>query len=77
MKKVFALIAIAFSLSASAQKDTTIQVTMNINQFRYLLSQIDKNIDSKSASYPLMEFLQKSAQIVADKPKEEQPKPKK
>lgn len=53
------------------KKDTTIQITLNINQFRVLLSTIDQNIDSKKLSKELLEFLQKSAQIVqpSDKPK--------
>ena len=55
-----------------AKQDTIIQVTMNINQFRQLLYTIDQNIDSKKLSKELLEFLQKSAQIVQpkDKPKE-------
>lgn len=52
-----------------AVKDTTISIQMNINQFRALLYSIDQNIDSKKVSKELLEFLQKSAQIVADKPK--------
>lgn len=73
MKKVFIAIAIIFSLSASAQvkKDTTIQITMNVDQFRAVLGAIDANIDSKKISADLLQFLQKNAQIVADKPKEQ------
>lgn len=58
--------------SLPAKQDTTISVTMNINQFRALLGAIDANIDSKKISKELLEFLQKSAQIVQpkDKPKE-------
>lgn len=69
--------AIAFSQTkpdtAKAVKDTTIQVTMNINQFRQLLGVIDANIDSKRVSKELVEFLSKSAQIVqpADKQKKQ------
>jgi hypothetical protein len=57
--------------SDTTKRDTTIQLKMNINQFRALLGTIDANIDSKSVSKSLLEFLQKSAQIVqpADKPK--------
>jgi hypothetical protein len=57
--------------STVAVKDTTISVQMNINQFRGLLYAIDQNIDSKKVSKELLEFLQKSAQIVqpSDKPK--------
>lgn len=55
-----------------AKTDTTISIQMNINQFRALLGTIDQSIDSKSVSKSLLEFLQKSAQIVqpADKPKQ-------
>lgn len=71
MKKTLFAIAILFSLSASAQKkDTTIQITLPLEQFKVLLYTIDANIDSKKVSKDLLEFLQKSAQIVADKPKE-------
>lgn len=57
---------------APAKQDTTISVQMNINQFRGLLMAIDQNVDSKKVSKELLEFLQKSAQIVQpkDKPKE-------
>jgi hypothetical protein len=61
--------------STVAVKDTTISVQMNINQFRGLLYAIDQNIDSKKVSKELLEFLQKSAQIVQpkDKPKDDKP----
>jgi hypothetical protein len=60
---------------APLKQDTTISVKMNINQFRALLYTIDQNIDSKKVSKELLEFLQKSAQIVqpADKPKINKP----
>ena len=85
MKKSILTIAILFIASLGmaqgkndltvAVKDTTIQVTMNINQFRALLGTIDANIDSKKVSKELLEFLQKSAQIVQpkDKPKDDKP----
>ncbi len=83
MKKSFLTLVAIITLSvASAQtpskpdsltvpKDTTIAITMHIDQFRQLLSAIDANIDSKKITKDLLEFLQKSAQIVqpADKPK--------
>jgi hypothetical protein len=64
---------------ALVKQDTTIAVQMNINQFRGLLFAIDQNVDSKKVSKELLEFLQKSAQIVqpVDKPKtkpEDKPK---
>ncbi|HJV19273.1 MAG TPA: hypothetical protein VJ552_05285 [Sediminibacterium sp.] len=83
MKKIILTICTAFLLfSATAQekqqsKDTTIAVTMNINQFRALLVVIDQNIDSKKASKELVEFIQQSARIVnlkPEQPKKEQPK---
>ena len=79
MKKIFTIltIAIALSFSVNAQekkehekKDTTISVQMSLSDFRIVLSTIDQNIDSKKISSGLLEFLQKNASIVADKPKE-------
>lgn len=83
---LFALVT-ALSLSGFSQEkkkaDTTIQVTMSLDNFRAVLYTIDANVDSKKVSKELIEFLQKSAQVVADKPKEqpaekpkEQTKPK-
>jgi hypothetical protein len=81
MKKSLLTIAICFIAiigqaqvkkdTTAAVKDTTISVQMNINQFRGLLYAIDQNVDSKKISKELLEFLQKSAQIVQpkDKPK--------
>lgn len=82
MKKSILIIAILFISSLGiaqkkdstvAVKDTTISVQMNINQFRQFLFAIDQNVDSKKVSKELLEFLQKSAQIVqpADKPKKQ------
>lgn len=70
MKKTIKLLlaAVLFAFTASAQdkqpKDTTIAVTLNINQFRALLATIDANIDSKRASKELIEFLQQNARLV-------------
>jgi hypothetical protein len=76
MRKIIITFLICLPLALMAQSDTTkrdtiIQLKMNINQFRALLGTIDANIDSKSVSKSLLEFLQKSAQMVqpADKPK--------
>ena len=70
MKKALLSIAILFALSASAQKkDTTIQITVTLDQYRAILYTIDQNIDSKKVSKDIVEFLNKSAQMVADKPK--------
>jgi hypothetical protein len=76
MRKSILTLLICLPLALMAQsdttkRDTTIQLKMNINQFRALLGTIDANIDSKSVSKSLLDFLQKSAQMVqpADKPK--------
>jgi hypothetical protein len=73
MKKTIIIAAILFSFSANAQtkekKDTTVQVTMTLDQFKAVVATIDKNIDSKSVSNSLLEFLYKNTQIVEDKPK--------
>lgn len=55
-----------------AKADTTIAIQMKLDQFKALLYTIDASIDSKKVSKELLEFLQKSAQIVqpADKPKQ-------
>lgn len=88
-KSILTLFACLFAVIGLAQEkpkdapikqDTTISIQMNINQFRGLLFAIDQNIDSKKVSKELLEFLQKSAQIVqpVDKPKVTpagQPKP--
>lgn len=67
MKKLLFIALIAFN-SVTAQdkqpKDTTIAVTLNINQFRALLAAIDLNIDSKRTSKELLDFLQQNARIV-------------
>jgi hypothetical protein len=74
MKKLIIASALLFSLSVNAQskekKDTTVQVTMTLDQFKSLIVTIDKNVDSKSVSNALIDFLYKSTQVVADKPKE-------
>ena len=73
MKKLIIASALLLSLSVNAQtkeaKDTTVQVTMTLEQFKAVVATIDKNIDSKSVSNGLLEFLYKNTQIVADKPK--------
>lgn len=76
MKKVLIILllitGVAFAQEPKAKQDTTIQVTMKLDQFRAVLITIDQNIDSKRVSKELLEFLQKSAQMVqpSDKPKE-------
>lgn len=79
MKKSILTISICLlSIVALSQKqdttkrDTTIQVTMNINQLRALLGAIDANIDSKKVSKEILEFIKNNAKMMqpADKPKE-------
>lgn len=77
MKKLLITLLLITSYAFAQDKpkqDTVVVVQMNIQQFRALLTAIDQNIDSKRASKEIVEFLQKSAQIVQpkDKPKEKQ-----
>jgi hypothetical protein len=65
MKKTITILGMFFCLAATAQKkDTTIQVTMPIEQFRALMQGIDAAIDSKKASKEIIEFLIKQSAIV-------------
>lgn len=80
-RKPISIIAAMFIVAASfaqekSKQDTTIQVTISLNDFRALLYGIDVNIDSKKASKEIIDFLQKNARIVqpADKPKEQHKK---
>ena len=72
MKKLLTTTALFIALLSQAQekKDTTIAMTVNINEFRAILYTIDTNIDSKKVSKELLEFIQKNSKIVADKPKQ-------
>ncbi len=72
MKKTLTILAIIFATSTQAQsKDTTVQVKIEINQFRALIQALDQLIDSKKASKEVIELLTKNASILdADKPKE-------
>lgn len=73
MKKLlFALMLITSQLNAQT-KDTTIAVTMPLNQFKALLATIDASIDSKRLSKELLDFLQANARII-DLSKKEEPK---
>jgi hypothetical protein len=71
MKKLLTTIALFIALSSQAQKtqDTTIAITVNISEYRAILYTIDQNIDSKKVSKDILDFIQKNAKIVADKPK--------
>ena len=71
--------AICFGQKDSTAKDTTIQITVKLNDFKALLFLIDQNIDSKRTSKEILDFLQKNARIIeqpSDKPKEIVSKPK-
>lgn len=72
MKQLLTITALFIACLAQAQekKDTTIAMTVNINEFRAILYAIDTNIDSKKVSKELLEFIQKNSKMVADKPKE-------
>ena len=65
MKKLLLAAAIFAAINVQSQtKDTTVQITLNINQLRAVLAAIDANIDSKRASKELIDFLQQNAKIV-------------
>jgi hypothetical protein len=72
MKKLLTTTALFIVCLSQAQekKDTTIAMTVNINEFRAILITIDQNIDSKKVSKELLDFIQKNSKIVADKPKQ-------
>lgn len=68
MKQTLIALGLFFCLGATAQKkDTTIQISMPIEQFRGLIGGIDASIDSKKASKEIIDFLIKSAAIVPQK----------
>lgn len=68
MKKLLLIITLFIAVNLKAQdkqpKDTTISVTLNINQFRALLTIIDQSIDSKKQSREILDFLQTNARII-------------
>jgi cob(I)alamin adenosyltransferase len=72
MKKAIIGILVLFTLSTKAQekKDTTLQTTLSIDEYRSLIGNIEKFIDSKQVTAYLVELLNKNTKIVADKPKE-------
>jgi len=74
MKKITLIAALMVaSLTAFSQSDTTIQIKLELNQFKQLLYVLDQAIDSKKLSKEIQELLTKNATIL-DKPKE-LPKP--
>ena len=56
--------------TAKQPADTLVQITVKLNDFRALLYIIDQNVDSKRLSKDVIDLLSKSAQLVADKPKQ-------
>jgi len=74
MKKItLILLLLVASFTSQAQSDTTIQIKLELNQFKQLLYVLDQAIDSKKLSKEIQELLTKNASIL-DKPKE-LPKP--
>jgi hypothetical protein len=77
MKKTITILTILLAstiwLFGQQKQDTTIVITVSLDQYRALLYVIDQNIDSKKVSKEVIELLQKSAAI---KPKEIEPKKK-
>ena len=68
MRKVLFILSLFTATICQAQsKDTTVQVTVSIEQFRGLLAAIDGNIDSKKASKEIVDFLLKSAAVLPPK----------
>lgn len=86
MKKLLLITILFAATTANAQtppiaKDTTVQITLTLNQLRAVFAVLDQNIDSKKVSKEVLEFLQANAKmltptVVADKPAEK-PTPKK
>ena len=68
-KTLIILLLLVASLTSQAQSDTTIQVKLELNQFKQLLYVLDQAIDSKKPSKEIQELLTKNATIL-DKPKE-------
>jgi cob(I)alamin adenosyltransferase len=78
MKKAIIGILVLFTLNAKSQekKDTTLQTTLSIDEYRSVIGNIEKFIDSKQVTAYLVELLNKNTKIIADKPKEVPIKPK-
>jgi hypothetical protein len=70
MKKLLLIILLSVALSVTAQtpqqpKDTTVQITLTLNQLRAVFAVLDQNIDSKKVSKEVLEFLQANAKMLA------------
>ncbi len=74
MKKILFLLLLSTTAMAQdkPKQDSTIQITLKLDEFRALLLVIDQNIDSKKLSKEVLEFLQKNTKLLqpADKPKQ-------
>lgn len=82
MKKVLLIIILFAATTANAQapqnaKDTTIQITLTLNQLRAVFAVLDQNIDSKKVSKEVLEFLQANAKMLTPTSTTEKPTPKK
>jgi len=66
MRTIITTLIIILSLNCFSQekKDTTIQTTLTIADYRALLYTIDANIDSKKISSDVVSFIQKHSVIV-------------
>jgi len=72
MKKAIIGILVLITLNTKAQekKDTTLQTTLTIEEYRTVIVNIEKFIDSKQVTNYLIDLLNKNTKIVSDKPKE-------
>jgi len=64
------ILALLFSLSVSAQSDTTIQFNFTKKEWSEIVQKLDRLIDSKKETKELFELFDKGFKLVADKPKE-------
>ena len=60
----FFIAAFCFGQKDSTNKDTTIQITIKLNDFKALLFLIDQNIDSKKTSKEIVDFITKNAALL-------------
>jgi len=64
------ILSLLFSLSVSAQSDTTIQFNFTKKGWVEIAQRLDKLIDSKKETKELFELFDKGFKLVADKPKD-------
>lgn len=86
MKKISILAAILFMATfcfsqekVPVKQDTVLQLTVNVNQFRWFIFKLESEVDSKKASEELKQFINANTKMVqpADKPKNPEPVAKK